>query len=99
MPLSLRRAALAALVVLVPPTVAHAQAQRAGLRFEITFARAAHAEPITGRVYVALSRTSDARNMPIAQTGETGVPLFGVDVEQLAAGVPAIIDAATFGYP
>jgi hypothetical protein len=75
-------------------------AQRpAGPRFEISFSGAAHAEPMTGRVYVALSRTSSAQSTPIAQTGETGVPLFGVNVEELAAGKAAIIDVSTFGYP
>ncbi len=68
-------------------------------RFEISFSKGAHAAPITGRVYVALSRTSDAQRGPIQQTGETGVPLFSVNVENLAAGKAAVIDAATFGYP
>src|SRR4029077_18968803 len=67
-------------------------------RFEITFTRAAHAEPVTGRVYVAISRVRGPRT-PIEQTGETGVPLFGVDVEALAAGTSAVIDASTFGHP
>src|SRR3954471_22680469 len=77
-----------------------ANAQRSPLaRVEISFARAAHAEPITGRVYLALSRTSSAASTPIQQTGETGVPLFGMDVSNLAAGAPAVIDANTFGHP
>jgi len=70
-----------------------------GPRFEIAFASAAHPDAITGRVYVALSRTSTAQNTPIQQTGETGVPLFGVNVEGLAAGKAAVIDASTFGFP
>ncbi|MES2177598.1 MAG: alpha/beta hydrolase-fold protein [Gemmatimonadota bacterium] len=75
---------------------AHAQA---GPRIEISFAKEAHAEPITGRVYVAFSKTSDARSTPIQQTGETGVPLFGVNIESLAAGKAAAIDAKSLGYP
>ena len=51
-------------------------------RVEITFSRAARAEPITGRVYLALSRTSSATSTPIQQTDETGVPLFGADVHR-----------------
>lgn len=70
-----------------------------GPRFEITFSRAAHPEPITGRVYVAISRTSDSARTPIRQTGETGVPLFGANISALAPGQPAVIDAATFGAP
>jgi hypothetical protein len=70
-----------------------------GPRFEIAFAKSAHPDPITGRAYVAISRAGDSVNTPIRQTGETGVPLFGVDVDNLAAGKPATIDASTGGYP
>jgi hypothetical protein len=68
-------------------------------RFEISFPKQAHAEPITGRVYVAMSRTSDAHSTPIQQTSETGVPLFAVNVSTLAPGAPAVIDANAFGFP
>ncbi|MEO8619821.1 MAG: alpha/beta hydrolase-fold protein [bacterium] len=92
--------ALALLTGIAGASVAHAQSTtRSGPRFEISFAKAAHAEPITGRVYVALSRTGDAQRGPIQQTSETGVPLFGVNVDNLAAGKAATIDAATFGFP
>ncbi len=79
-------------------TVASAQAP-AGPRFEVSFSKAAHAAPITGRVYVAISRTFNGTRTPIAQTGETGSPLFGVNVDNLAAGASAVIDARTFGHP
>ena len=85
----------AALLLLVPLAVREARAQR----FEISFSRTARAEPVTGRVYVALSRTSSASSTPIQQTGETGVPLFGVNVENLAPGARASIDGGTFGFP
>jgi hypothetical protein len=79
------------------------QAQRttpsAAPRIEITFAKSAHATPITGRVYVAFSRTNDERRTPIEQTGETGVPLFGTNVDQLSPGAAATINATAFGYP
>src|SRR3954468_11074047 len=70
-----------------------------GPRFEVSFARSAHPEAITGRVYVAISRTSSPDRTPIAQTGETGVPLYGLNVESLAPGKSATIDATTFGFP
>ncbi len=53
--------------------------------------------PITGRVYVAISRTHD--KPPIEQTDVTGVPLFGHNVTALAAGRVATIDAQDFGAP
>jgi len=76
-----------------------AQSARSGPRFEISFAPAAHATPITGRAYVAISRTTDAQRTPIMQTGETGAPLFGVNIDNIAAGQAIVIDASTFGHP
>lgn len=89
-----------AVVALAAPNQAPAQSPaRSNPRFEITFSKQAHAEPITGRVYVALSRTTDARNTPIQQASETGAPLFAVNVTALAPGASAVIDANTFGHP
>jgi hypothetical protein len=70
-----------------------------GPRFEISFSKSAHAEPVTGRVYVAISRTNDSVRTPIRQTDETGVPLFGQNITALSAGHGAIIDASAFGAP
>ena len=55
-----------------------------GPGFTISFPAGAHAGPITGRVYVAISKTND--RAPIQQTDTTGVPLFGVNVDALAPG-------------
>lgn len=69
----------------------------AGLRFEISFPAAAHDGPVTGRVYVMISRTNDRE--PRLQVGRTGVPFFGRDVERLAPGAPAVIDESDLGTP
>lgn len=69
----------------------------ADVRFEISFPTAAHAEPITGRIYVMISRTSDRE--PRLRVGRTGVPFFGRDVESLAAGEVGIIDESDLGSP
>src|SRR5690242_6954894 len=68
--------------------------QAAGPRFEVSFAASARSEAVTGRVYVAISRSND-RGGPIQQTSPTGVPLFSVPVEGLRAGQPAVFDAST----
>lgn len=70
-----------------------------GPRFEITFPAAAHAQPITGRVFVMITR--DASSEPRLQVGNwaDSAPLFGVDVDQLKPGDAAVIDAQTLGYP
>jgi hypothetical protein len=67
------------------------------IRFEISFAKSAHPDPITGRVYVILSKTETPE--PRTQVGRLGTPFFGHDVERLAAGTAAVIDANELGHP
>jgi len=67
-------------------------------RFEITFPESAHAQPITGRVYVMIAHTNEREpRLQISQTG--GTPFFGRDVEALAPGTAAVIDATDLGSP
>ena len=68
-----------------------------GPRFEISFPAAARAEAVTGRVYVAISRTND--RSPIQQASPTGSPLFSRAIDQLAPGQTATIDVSDFGHP
>jgi hypothetical protein len=68
-----------------------------GPRFEIRFSPDARKDAVTGRVYVALSKTNT--RSPIDQTSPTGVPLFGLNVENLSPGQAAVIDAKTLGFP
>jgi hypothetical protein len=68
-----------------------------GPRIEIAFANDARAEPVTGMVYVAISR--DNQRSPIDQTSPTGVPLFSRFVEGLAPGSAATITADDRGHP
>src|ERR1051326_5144449 len=71
----------------------------ADTRFEVSFSRPSHDGPITGRVFVAVAKTETPE--PIRQIGSfTGkTPFFGVDVEQLAPGRPAVVDGGVPGYP
>jgi hypothetical protein len=71
----------------------------ADLRFEVSFAASAHAQPITGRVFVIISNTEKPE--PRLQAGFWGdtAPLFGADVAQLKPGDAAVIDGSTLGYP
>ncbi len=88
-------------VAILPLLIAACTAQRtpAAPHFEITFPASAHAQPITGRVFVMLSKTADSE--PRLQVGGRGdrPPLYAVDVSELAPDKPAVIDAATLGYP
>jgi enterochelin esterase-like enzyme len=69
------------------------------LQFEISFPASAHAQPITGRVFVII--TTEKRGEPRLQAGFWGdtAPFFGADVSQLRPGDSAVIDSATLGYP
>ena len=66
-------------------------------RVSISFAGGARNQPVTGMVYVALSR--DNQRPPIEQTGPNGVPLFSKYVEQLQPGASATLDGSDRGHP
>ncbi|MCH7823734.1 MAG: enterochelin esterase-like enzyme [Acidobacteria bacterium] len=81
---------------------------RQSLRFRLTLSAKAEQAiadlgletPVTGRVYVVLSRTDERE--PRLQTGLTGIPLWGVDVSGFTAGDSVMIDSdddAVIGYP
>jgi len=72
-------------------------AQSKAVSVEVSFAQSAHGEPITGMVYLAISR--DNRTPPIQQTDPEGVPLFSKYVDQLKPGTPVIFDAGYRGHP
>jgi Putative esterase len=65
--------------------------------FHISFPATAHSGPVTGRIYVMISRT-DQRE-PRFQVGRTGVPFFGRDVLALQPRRPATIDGSDLGFP
>jgi hypothetical protein len=91
----MKYAAAALLLALALQTPA--PGRTSGPRIEISFTAAAHAQPITGMVYVALSR--DNRTPPIQQTDPDGVPLFSKYVEQLAPGAAVTFDTGYRGHP
>src|SRR5437762_2747908 len=66
-------------------------------KIEISFTKEARAEPVTGMVYVAISR--DNQRPPIQQAGPTGVPLFSHYVEALAPGAAISITGDDRGHP
>lgn len=73
------------------------RAQSANMRFRVRADAAVLNEPVTGRVYVMISRTDERE--PRQQIGRTGVPFFGHDVERLAPGEFAVIDGSELGFP
>jgi len=69
------------------------------LKFEISFPAYVHAKPITGRVFVMISRNNDREPRLQAGSWSRSVPFFGIDVEQLKPGETVVIDENVLGYP
>src|SRR5579871_3861931 len=90
---------LTALTLAGGAVLAHPPASVANPVIEISFTANARSQPVTGRVYVAFSRTNTGRQSFIAQTDPTGVPLFSAAVSNLAPGASAAIDSTAFGHP
>jgi hypothetical protein len=91
----------AALVRFAPAAAAQARPPAAAshLRFDVSFIPQAHDGPITGRVFVMITRNVDKVAEPRLQIGRTGVPFFGRDVERLAPEKIVSIDAGDLGTP
>jgi Putative esterase len=93
-------AALAAsALVLFAAAIGCAQQDASKLKFEVSFPSSAHAAPITGRVFVMISKEEHPE--PRLRAGGWGdmPPLFGADVSHLQPGAAAVIDGDTLGYP
>ena len=69
----------------------------ADTRFEISYPASVKSGPLTGRVFIMISRTADRE--PRLEIGRVGVPFFGRDFEKLAPGQSAVIDATDLGTP
>jgi len=96
-PSTVLRHALAGLLLL---GLAGCQSSEPDLRFDVSFSEAVGLEsPVTGRLFVIITRNSDSEPRLQAGMWEFSVPFFGVDVEALRAGEIVTIDANTVGYP
>jgi len=69
------------------------------LKFELSFSRVAHSQPITGRIFVMISKNKQREPRLQAGFWSNSVPFFGKDVEKLQPGDVAVIDGNTLGYP
>jgi hypothetical protein len=72
----------------------------AGPQFEISFAASVHQEPITGRVFVFI--TKDSTCEPRLQVGGPfggRNPFFSADVSQVKPGQTMMINIGSIGYP
>lgn len=69
----------------------------ADFNFEISFSAGAHPAPITGRVYVILSK--DGGREPRLQRSPQNALIWGEDIYALKPGVGIVIDEHIFGFP
>jgi hypothetical protein len=76
-----------------------ANAEAAATRFEISYPASLDAGPITGRMFVAISKTNQREPRLQAGSYNESVPFYGLDVSALKPGERAVIDGATLGYP
>jgi enterochelin esterase-like enzyme len=78
---------------------ASSAAPQPATKFEISFPASLHKTPITGRVFLIISRNDNEE--PRFRAGWWGdtPPIFGVDVSQLKPEQSATVDSGTLGYP
>ncbi len=88
-------AALAAAVILLAaPLGSFAQ-----VKFAVSFPAERSRTPVDGRVLLLLSTNGDAEPRFQINDGPATQLVFGIDVEGLAPGADAAVDASAFGYP
>jgi hypothetical protein len=91
--------ALAILMVLAAPGSAGPSASPAPPRFAVSFAKEKSATPLDGRVLLIVSKDGSAEPRTQVGIGLNTQQIFGVDVDALAPGMAAIVDATVLGYP
>ncbi len=69
------------------------------MKFAIHYDAALAGGPVDGRIILLISDRDDVEPRFQVQPGIKAIQLFGMDVDKLPPGVPATIDADTFGYP
>ncbi|GAB3995883.1 hypothetical protein GCM10028807_37180 [Spirosoma daeguense] len=67
--------------------------------FSITFSATQSAHPLDGRVLLILAKTNKPEPREQVSDAVETAQLFGIDVNGLKPGQPAMIDASVFGYP
>ncbi len=90
---------LVLLLVAIGPALLGKAADSRGPKFAVSFPASVHQGPITGRLLVLIGR--EASTEPRLQLGWPGdaPPVFGIDVDQLRPGAPAVIDAGSSSSP
>lgn len=90
---AIRTVAVAALTFAALPALA------AGPRFEVSYPAALDNGPIDGRILLVIAKTNEREPRFQVGRGVRSQQLFGVNVDGLTPGRPAVIDASTRGWP
>jgi len=93
-------AVAAALFLMAGPAIAgSSSAASPELRFAVSFPAERSKAPLDGRLLLLIS--TDGKDEPRLQINEgpSTQLVFGVDVDGLAPGAEAVVDASAFGYP
>lgn len=70
------------------------------LQFEISFSKDQSATPLDGHIVLMISKNSEQEpRFQITFDATSSQQAFGIDVNGLAPGTPAVVDLATLGYP
>ena len=69
------------------------------LRFAVTFDAEVSGAPLDGRVLVMISTEKEGEPRFQISAGAGSQQIFGIDVDGLAPGQPAIVDASALGFP
>ena len=69
------------------------------LEIAVAFDKSVQTEPVDGRIIVLISRNGETEPRLQVATGVKAIQVFGVDVDGLAPGDAAVVDADVFGYP
>jgi len=89
----------ARVVCLVGLVVVAGLAKLEAMEIHVAFSQGVETEAQDGRVVVVLSTDESSEPRFQVRPGHRAAQLFGVDIQRLGPGEPAIFDASVFGYP
>ena len=84
-----------AIAFVASTSLLHAQG-KSKARFEVVVPPELAKGPVTGRALVMIARTDERE--PRLQTGRTGIPFYGHDMEAVKPGTPVVIDGRDLGH-
>jgi hypothetical protein len=84
-------------ILFLPLALMSARAHAQSPRFEVVVPASVHNTALTGRLVLLVARS--AQPEPRVALSPQGPAIFGVDLEQLPPGRPAVVDAGAIGYP